>query len=402
MHATTPAIAEHDRPAARPAADGARSSPLIWILALALVAQVGLALLLTLGRPDLGAGTDSPLLALDLAKVDRLRIERPGSDPLVMERRDGRWVLPALADFPAAEGKVDELLDRLVGLRQRLPVATSQEALTRFKVAETAFEGRLTASAGDQVLATLYLGESAGFRRQYVRADGQKAVFEAQIGPADTPVAPNDWADKAWLRQAERDVRRLSLHGLTLEREKEGDGWRLVDAAAGETLDQAATKELLGQLATLTFTDVLGTEERPEYGQQEPLLEWQVGLASGELVGYRLSRPAGPKAEPAEGQTGTETSPPPAEPEWYVLKRSDRPHYLKVPAYVVQRLVGMTRADLLVEPVAPDANETPAEHQADPGTEAGTTPDADAAATAEATPVGGTAETAAPAADGSP
>lgn len=332
-----------------------RPTPAILILALVLALQLGLALLLSLGRANLTASPETPLLGFERSAVDHLRIEHTGADPLTLEHHDGRWVIANLDGFPAAENKVEGLLKRLAGLQKRLPVATSAEGQARFKVAGDDFEGRIVLKQGDETLATLYLGDAAGFRRRYVRAGDDPAVFEADLGPAETTARPDDWIDRAWLHQDLRDIQRIELPEVRLARPDEGDGWQLVDAGDGEQLDQEAAKDLASQLALLTFNRVLGTEAKPEYQQDAPLVEWQLTLASGDTVGYRLSQLAEPPAESTKpGDSEADEAETPAR---YILKLTDKPYYLELPAYAAERLIGATRASLLVPPPAP-AGET--------------------------------------------
>jgi hypothetical protein len=324
---------------------------LVLVLAALLAVQIALALVLGLRGAALSpAGKDDPLLTLDPAKVERIRIAQRGSDPVVLERTEKGWQLPSLADFPAAAGRVEALLQRLADLKRGLPVATSQDALARLKVADEDHEGRLSLEGGGNELAALYLGEAAGVRRRYVRAAGEGAVHEAELSLTDIPAKADDWADRALLNLDERDIQRIELPDATLER-AEG-GWRLVDASEGETLDQPKIEELVRRLRGLTFVSVLGAEDKPEYSQDAPALEWRVGLASGDTLSYRLSR-LKTEAEPAAPAPDVEAeaeAPKPKGPEWYVLKVSDRPYYLKLAAFSAEALIGTNRGVLLVKP----------------------------------------------------
>jgi len=349
---------------------GGRSSPLtegrsprvlMLSLAVLLAAQLGLALLLSLDQGRFETSPEGPLLEFDPARVERLRIERSGAEALIIERAEAGWILPAHAGFPAAEAKVAALLERLADLRRRLPVATSNEALTRFKVADADFEGRLVLSAGDQSLGTLYLGDSAGYRRQYVRAAGDSAVFEVALGPGDAPADPDDWIDRDWLRLDGQDIAGIAFPDFELERE---DGaWRLAKTAADEALEQDEAKRLVRQLANLSFAGVLGTEAKPEYGLDEPLLEWRIELASGEARSYQLSPLAEPgterdtdgKGAAPTGTTAEGESSSPDAPDWYVLKVADEPYFLKVAAITAKPLTQISREDLLAAPATPEA-----------------------------------------------
>ena len=325
-----------------------------WILVLAglLAVQIALALYLVLRGTGVGSTErDAPLLTFAPGQVQRIRIEHRGSEPIVLERTDKGWQIQSLAGFPAAKGRVDTLLERLNGLKRGLPVATSPESLARLKVADSDHEGRLTLEAGGKELAVLYLGDSAGVRRQYVRAADDGAVYEAGLSPADIPAKADDWADRALLTLDEGDIQRIELPGLSLE--KADGGWQLADRKEGETLDQAKAADLARRLGSLSFVSVLGTEDKPEYGQDAPAREWRIGLASGDTLSYRLSRlKTAPAQTPALGSAESPAEPKPTGPDWYVLKVSHQPYYLKVASYTAEALLGTQRDGLLVKPQA--------------------------------------------------
>jgi hypothetical protein len=343
-------------------------------LAALLAAQIGLALWIqSRGADSAPSRHDAPLLAFATAEVDRIRIEHAGTAPVTLERAEGGWRIATLADFPAATGRVDALLGRLAELKRGLPVATSTEAQARFKVGDSD-PGRITLATGDRELAVLHLGEAAGLRRQYARPAGDSAVYEAELTPADLPAKADDWANRALLRRDERDVLSIAMPGITLERGE--DGWGIKDLAPGETLSQAAADELVRRLRDLSFTSVLGREAKPEYGQDAPVLDVRLGLASGDTPVYRLSRQA---QAPGAGTGGL------------VLKVSDQPWYFLVADWAVEPLLKATRAGLLVqsEPqsdplgapqgsagAVPEANSGPGADQAAPPLSPGQQPPA--------------------------
>ena len=360
MHATL--TEDSNRILSRP-----RGPALVLGLAALLAVQIGLALWLQArGTQSAPARHDAPLLSFMPAEVDRVRIERAGSQPVTLERAVGGWRIASLDGFPVATGRVDGLLDRLASLKRGLPVATSAEAQGRFKVADSDL-GRVTLGKGDQDLAVLHLGDAAGLRRQYARPAGDKAVYEAELTPTDLPAKAEDWADRALLRRDERDVQRLEIPGITLERGE--DSWRLADQAPGEALDQPAAEELVRRLRDLSFTSVLGLEAKPEFGQDAPVLEAHLGLASGDTPVYRLSRLTQGAGE-GQGTSGL------------VLKVSDQPWYLKIADWALEPLLKATRAGLLVQPEPQAAPEGTAailpEAQSGPGSGPVSEPSAEA------------------------
>lgn len=123
--------------------------------------QLLVALALGLGEKDRGpTASAGPLLAFAPEQVTGIRIRSPEGEPISVTKTPDGWTIPALADLPAAEHKVTGLLTKLAGLQKGVPVATSEEALKRFKVAADAFERKLVLERGDDSPAILYLGDS--------------------------------------------------------------------------------------------------------------------------------------------------------------------------------------------------------------------------------------------------
>jgi hypothetical protein len=301
--------------------------PLAAALTILLLVQVAFALVLGLGERDLApAQSQGPLLAIDRERITRIRIEAPETEPLVLERQDGAWRIPNLGGFPAAGFKIDELLGKLAAIGKRLPVATSESALTRFKVAETEFERRLTLDGEDTPTATLYLGDSPGFRRLYVRAAGEQAVYEAELALFDASEKANDWTDKAYLHLAAEDIQGMRLADATVEREN--GTWRLLDAAKGEELNQQAVDEVAGKLASLDFSSVAASAAPGNEADatMTPQKVFGVTLGTGETREYRLS------------EIG--------DSEDWSLQVFGLPYTFVLPAYVAEGLT-MDRASLL-------------------------------------------------------
>ena len=94
-------------------------------LSLLLFAQVGLAVGLNLeaDRYNSGSGSDTPLLALDTGRVDRLLIEDGEGHKAQLLRQGDHWVLPQAENFPVTPGRVDALLASLAALKAGWPVA---------------------------------------------------------------------------------------------------------------------------------------------------------------------------------------------------------------------------------------------------------------------------------------
>lgn len=304
----------------------------IIILGGVLVAQLLLALFLNLGGPEFGAAAASgTLLSFDRQAVDRLRIQSTGKEPLLLEKRDGRWQLPALGGFPVAQSRLDDLLGRLANLQRRLPVATREEAAKRFKVSPEAYERKLELLAGERVLATLWLGDAAGARRAYARHDGDTPIYEVALATHELGARADDWADPDYLHLKQEDLTQVELPGGLRLEAREGS-WQLTGLKEGESADSAQVEALARQLAGLDFLGVLGQEPGKGYGPEVTAQRVSLTLKSGEQRHYDFWKP--------ENQLD------------YVLKPSAKPYYFRISAAAARELLGVTRDKLVKVPAS--------------------------------------------------
>jgi hypothetical protein len=317
-------------------------SPLIVGLGALLAVQLIAALVLGLGGSDLSpADSEGPLLAFEPDQVTRLRIAS-GEQELVLEKTESGWQLPSLGGFPVSEIRVTDLLGKLAAVERRIPVATSETAMARFRVDDRGFERRLTLEGAEGTLGTLFLGDSPGFRRLFVRAEGDQAVYEAELALFDASDEADDWTKKTVLQLEQEAIEGLTVGELTLRR-SEDDAWVLEGMTQEETLDQEAAQDLVRTVANLNFRGVLGTEDKPEYGQGSPLLSLEVDLGE-ETRQYLLSEMT--------------------ESEDLVLKVSSQPYFFRLSRFTAEDLTDITREDLIEggkETVAGAGEAAPAE-----------------------------------------
>ena len=326
----------------------------IGILAVVLAAQLVLAVSLSFTAPDLSAAKpDTALFDLGERSVDRLIIEGPDQQRVVLAREGDNWVLPQMEDFPADRARVDGLLDRLEGLKRGLPVATTEGAQKRFKVDDQTFERRIELARSDDTLATLYFGSSPGMRRVHARSAQDDAVYTVEFGLYDAPAEAGEWEDKAVLQLPRDEIDHIEVADLVLGRtpgdaaggtaaQNEGSkpaapNWSGEGLQQGETLNQAGADALAQKLAELRIGSVLGREKKPGYGLDAPQLVLTVQRNGAEAIQYRL------------GKRDQEKD--------YVLKVSSRPEYFRLPGYSAEPLIEAARRDTLVaasEPVARD------------------------------------------------
>ena len=307
----------------------ALKTPLVIALGAALLVQLVLALLLGGGSGMAPVVADTRLLPFDETAVTGIEIQMPaetdGDAPTTLKliRASNGWTLPDLGDFPASGTRVQQLFDSLAGLTRPLPVATSADAQRRFKVADDAFERRLTLRGGDDELATLIVGDSPGFRRVFARVAGEDAVYDLRLALFDLSANNDDWLDRGRLQLDREKIQRIAGADWTLMRGE--DGWQLEGSA--ESPDADAVDDLLSSLTSLGYSGVLGTDAKSEYGLDTPAATFAIGLADGTGRRYRIGALA--------------------DSDDYVLKLDDDPYFYRLAAFELSGLLELTTATLL-------------------------------------------------------
>jgi hypothetical protein len=243
---------------------------------------------------------------------------------VTLARHDGTWVVADLADLPVQGSKVEQLLDALVALQRPMPVATSEEARARFKVADDAFERRLTLEGETGPIAGLLIGDSPGFKRVFARLPGETGIYDLRLALSDVSARRDDWIDAALLRLEGEQIRRIAAHDWILSKDENGV-WTLADQA--RPVDQETVSALVLRLANLGYRGVLGIADDPAYNQQDPIIALEIGLVDGSTKTYRISRAA--------------------DSEDYVLKDAERPWYFKLSELDLGELLDLEAADLL-------------------------------------------------------
>jgi hypothetical protein len=313
----------------------------IWItiLAAVLALQVVVAVGVNMSQHDYRAfEAEGNLLAFDMKTVDRIRIDGDAGASVLLDKQENQWRLPELNDFPADQGNVKRLLERLAKLEKGLPVATTQGAAKRFKVAKASFERKLTLLQDDQAQATLYVGTSPDFRKVHVRLPDESDIRSVEFNTYEVGVKPEDWIDKAILAYKADDIKRVVLSDFTLQ--QQDDKLVVSGLAEDEETVENETKRLFDRIAGLNIRSVLNMTEAPNEGQDEAALRYTIDLKSGETREYRFSKPA--------------------EADDYVLKVSHRDELFQVDTWLVDTIKEVTRDKLVrKKAVAPEATAEP-------------------------------------------
>jgi hypothetical protein len=317
----------------------------IVILGAVLAAQLLLALGLNLAGDDHGAFQPrEKLLAFDSAKIDGLRIE-DGEQAVTLRKQNGDWLLPERDGYPVGDGRAGALLNRLAALEKGWPVATSAGAAERFKLTATDFERRITLLSGQDAVAVLYIGSSPGFRKVHLRPDGDASVYAAEFSTWEAGAKAADWVDKSVLELPVEDIAAVRMPDFELRRD--GETLKLAGLLEGDTVKQEEIDRFVRQLAGLRIQSVLGKAAKPEYAQQQPVLELTLTHKEKGELHYRFSKPA--------------------EGEAYVLKRSDQDYHFELSGFSVDAIKDMARSKLVeAKPEPESVSESVSEPESEP------------------------------------
>lgn len=297
----------------------------IIMAAVLLAIQIGLAVTLYFGDSEKETVTpDSPLLGIKAEAITGLEVSGPDKERIVVQKSNGRWLLPESIDAPANGEQVTALLARLAALKQGLAVATSPAAAKRFKVAEDHFERRVVVKEGDRVAGDLYAGTSPGFRRIHARRADRQEIVAVELSTFELPTAADLWLDKNVLKVKENEITAISFADFTL---REIDKtWRLEGLAEGRETDAKAARDLVDKVTGLTVQAVVKAEEAAPLFAGTPALVYSVTTKDGGTTTFTFNK--------AEGDA-------------YVVKRGDDVHYYKIHTLQVEGLSKVTGESLV-------------------------------------------------------
>ena len=259
------------------------------ILAGVLAVQLAAALALTFNRSDLSTfKAQEPLLAFDPARVDQVAIDESGGASVTLARRDGKWIVPSQADFPADGAKVDGLLSTLAGLKAGWPVATTAEAAQRFKVTDKEHERRIVLSSGGRQAGAILIGTSPSFRQVHARAEGESVVHNVAFASHEAGSRADEWMSHDLLDVPQDKIAGISVGDLTIEG-KNGQ-FTVVGVTQGDKVLDAKVRTLVSAVAHPGFDAVQGKGKEALDTLDSPDIQITVKKIDGGQVVYKYKK----------------------------------------------------------------------------------------------------------------
>ena len=251
------------------------------------------------------------LAPLPLERVDVIHVGDEFDNETVLSRAGEHWILPELDNLPADGAMVGKLLEAIAAGDGAWPVADSVAARQRFRVASYHYRRRIQLLEGDDIVGTIFLGTSPGFRKIYGRNESQDAIYSIPFNAHDAPGNSGAWLDRKLLQT--RAPLGIVADGYSLQRE--GDAWL---SGIGHAPDQRELEALLDALRTLQIDGLASEDDQRDLAEAEADLVLEVESLAGRVTLELLRRGDG-----------------------HFVKSSEYPFYFTIGAEDYERLAGI-------------------------------------------------------------
>ena len=288
------------------------------------IIQIVFLLLSFWGKRDLGhyAGHE-PLLSFSKNDISKIQLKTKENTLSIIKEGDN-WVLPSYHTFPVKTSKITDLLTNLSNLKKGWPVGKTAVASKQLKTTQEDSDKQLHLFKGDNIIHTIYFGTSPSFKKVHMRVDANKEIY---LLPFETYRLRTDelsWRDDSLLQQDKNKISKVTLGAVELI--NNDNVWKLPDLKETEEMVSEEVDRLLSAITNLRFDDILGTQNKKEYRQKEPTLEFSVTL-NEKQENYKFSTPS--------------------KNDYYILKTSKYPFYFKIEKSKVDLLTKIERKTLV-------------------------------------------------------
>ena len=196
---------------------------------------------------------------------------------VTLEKREGGWhVLPV--DYAGDQQSIEDFAAKVTSLRSRGPITESASRHRQLEVSNEDHRRKIEMVAGE-VTETLLVGDSPGFRKTYVRVQGQDAVHAVEgLSVWEANEDPMHWIDKAYVKVEPHRVRSFSIHNGQgdFELRRVGDQqWAIlgnnVNIPEDFEIKHDKVERLLSSLSKLRLEDIADTDDSEKQGIDTPV-----------------------------------------------------------------------------------------------------------------------------------
>ncbi len=238
---------------------------------------VQLALGAALLWPRQATAESAPLLGdVTLESITDLTVADSDGKSLSFHKTDAGWVMPDFAGYPAKEAEITKTLEGLLETTTARLVTKTATSHRPLKVAEDAFERKLTIKTADGSAYEVLVGTLASTAANHVRLlPGNEVYLSSDLAYYRIYTTLSSWADTAYVSAASTDVTSLSLenaNGIFKFERFDEVTWKMDGVPSGREFNQNNLTALVSRLASLRLEEpvTLLKDAKTEYGLDDP------------------------------------------------------------------------------------------------------------------------------------
>ncbi|PYJ45532.1 MAG: hypothetical protein DME85_13140 [Verrucomicrobia bacterium] len=224
---------------------------------------------------------DRHLVRIDTNILDRITIDVPGRNKIVLARKDNNWTIASRKNAPANSSEVRRVIDTLQNERvtnfvedvaSNLPKYGLDKPQLQLTLSSFASENTAETKAGEQPFATIAFGKTQG-ENVYARLTDEPFVVAVRRSLLDQIFTdPVQWQDLAIYKFKPEQIHRLSVSAKSesvLARDAKGQ-WTWVKGTG--QINQANLQSLLTSLSNLHAVRWLPGGAVAQHGLEKPQL----------------------------------------------------------------------------------------------------------------------------------
>ena len=312
------------------------------ILAAILVVQIFLVAFIYFPR---NSATPEPVALLgDLTadQIAKMAISDVSGNQIVLEKKDGAWVLPDVEDYVANSEKIQTALDSLIGMNSANIATETAASHVQLQVAETKFQRKVDITLTDGTMKTIYLGTSPNYQDTHVRIDGEDKVYLVKdlLASSFSPSA-SGWVDTGFMALVESDVKSITIqnkNGTFTFNQDSNSKWQFDGTLEeGMNYSDATITSLVSDVITMRMVEPVGKNIDTSYGFDQPAAVVTITSTDANGAAVKTTLILG-----AQDEGGN-----------YFARVNDQEYIVKVASYYGDEVTNFTETSFLVPESTP-------------------------------------------------
>lgn len=217
---------------------------------------------------------DTLLSDIQIADLQQLQISDEHDNKVLIIRQTGQWVLPDYYHLSVNKDQLQSLLSKIIQVNPGWAIARTGSAAQRFYVSEKQFKRHIQLTMNNNQTADIYIGESAGLRKAYIREGGSNNIYSLDISTYMAPATEVEWFDKSVIKAPQPLV---SIKAADFTLQKTPEGWKLADNTDEVALDQGQVNLMASYLSYPQVSGVAAADLVASIINKKPDAQFELG-----------------------------------------------------------------------------------------------------------------------------